>query len=409
MSIREELNDRDIQHRKDFADYVTHHAASDWHREVLDPLYQHWVSVNRDHFEGTCVEPYITLGDPGSPRLLGVYLPVGEFGSQAQIIIRPMLIDGEHKRLRPGDEYAEGRMRFVKDVLLHESVHQYCHEKLKDPEKSYKGHGPIFTGQCNRIGATLGLPPVRLAKKGRKDEHLPTCADWPHNVRPADYYLGAVVEEQPRPKPDDDGEDDTPQTFPCPFDPKEAGPVLRANFDQAGRQELVFELLPVADFNAATVKAIMNAISPPKPEAEAKEEPPARPKRSRRIPANGDTKRTGDARPKRGKTVSASSDKAKRKPGKPVSANGDKSPPERRKDVSAGGDKATPVLKKGDRVRSKRQGTTPRGMTGTIIDTIDSRLAKSRPGMDYRIKWEDGTTEWERIGTGTAGTIEAIE
>jgi hypothetical protein len=42
MSIREDLNDHDVKHRTEFADYATHHAASDWHREYLARLYEHW-------------------------------------------------------------------------------------------------------------------------------------------------------------------------------------------------------------------------------------------------------------------------------------------------------------------------------------------------------------------------------
>jgi hypothetical protein len=34
---------------------------------------------------------------------------------------------------------------------------------------------------------------VRPAKARGKDKDLPTCAEWPHNVRPPGYYLGAYV------------------------------------------------------------------------------------------------------------------------------------------------------------------------------------------------------------------------
>jgi hypothetical protein len=58
-------------------------------------------------------------------------------------------------------------------------------------EDGFHGHGPKFRDQCNRIGALLGLPPVRTSKARGKDKALPSCAQWPHCVRPADYYLGA--------------------------------------------------------------------------------------------------------------------------------------------------------------------------------------------------------------------------
>src|SRR5262249_54286367 len=64
----------------------------------------------------------------------------------------------------------------------------------------YKGHGPVFAGECNRIGAALGLPRVRPAKARGKDGHLPSCAQWPHNVRPEGYYLGAYQPPVPKAK-----------------------------------------------------------------------------------------------------------------------------------------------------------------------------------------------------------------
>jgi hypothetical protein len=48
-----------------------------------------------------------------------------------------------------------------------------------------------FAALCNEIGQALGLPPVRSMKKRGKDKDLPSCAHWPLNVRPRDYYLGA--------------------------------------------------------------------------------------------------------------------------------------------------------------------------------------------------------------------------
>ena len=82
------------------------------------------------------------------------------------------------------------------DVFLHETVHQWQHEVLGDLEDGYHGHGPKFRDQCNRIGALLGLPPVRTSKARGKDKALPSCAYWPHCVRPVDYYLGAYPVER---------------------------------------------------------------------------------------------------------------------------------------------------------------------------------------------------------------------
>ena len=113
------------------------------------------------------------------------------FGGHGQVRLRPSLLTGSHPSVRGGDQYAEGRFRLVADVFLHETVHQWQHEVLGDLEDGYHGHGPKFRDQCNRIGTLLGLPPVRTSKARGKDRALPSCAYWPHCVRPADYYLGA--------------------------------------------------------------------------------------------------------------------------------------------------------------------------------------------------------------------------
>jgi hypothetical protein len=43
------------------------------------------------------------------------------------------------------------------------------------------------------VGKNLGLGQVRVAKARGKDKDLPSCADWPHCVRPRNYYRGAFV------------------------------------------------------------------------------------------------------------------------------------------------------------------------------------------------------------------------
>jgi hypothetical protein len=243
MSVREKLNAADIRHRREFADYATHDSASDWHRETLDRLYAHWDSANRDHFENACVKPHILLAEPKTPSALGDHANVSGWGSRNQIRLRPTLITGKHKMLKEGDEYAEGRMRYVEDVLLHESVHQYCDEVLHTPETSYKGHGPTFAGECTRIGATLGLPPVRPAKARGKLKDLPSCAQWPMNVRPREYYLGALADPEPKAADEDEAGDEDMLTFPCPLNAVEAVPVLAAHFDQAGKETIAAGLV----------------------------------------------------------------------------------------------------------------------------------------------------------------------
>jgi hypothetical protein len=190
-------------HRREFVDYVISHAKT-WHRGHMTRLYEAWERWNDQYFDGKLVVPYLLLTVPASPRAYGDYGRVSCFGGYGQTRIRPKLLTGEHPHLRPEPEYAEGRALFVLDVFLHESVHQWAHEVLDNDEASYKGHGPLFAGKCNAVGELLGLPPVRAAKARGPDQDLPSCAQWPHNVRPPGYYLGAFVgpaeEETARPQ-----------------------------------------------------------------------------------------------------------------------------------------------------------------------------------------------------------------
>jgi hypothetical protein len=43
------------------------------------------------------------------------------------------------------------------------------------------------------VGKKLRLAQVRIAKVRGKDRDLPSCALWPHCVRPRNYYHGAYV------------------------------------------------------------------------------------------------------------------------------------------------------------------------------------------------------------------------
>ncbi|MHB8204796.1 MAG: hypothetical protein ACYDHG_13965 [Desulfomonilaceae bacterium] len=165
-------------------------------RACCQELYEKWHAYNRDYFEEKLVIPtYILLGTPTKPSVLGQYSTVSSFGGTSEIRIRPTLFTGKHPSI---NAYApmEGRKRFLFDVLLHEMNHQYAEEILRKPEDSFHGHGPVFRDQCNRISDILGITQrVRTAKKRGKDKDLPSCAQWPHNVRPDGYYLGAWIEK----------------------------------------------------------------------------------------------------------------------------------------------------------------------------------------------------------------------
>jgi len=181
-----------VQHRREWWDFVLREAEP-WHRDHLALLFSLWEHWNREHLDGKMVPPYILLAEPVAPNVYGDTTSVSGFGGRSQIRLRPSLLTGTHPHVRAGSQYAEGRARFVADVLRHEMIHQWQIEITGNRETGYHGHGPGFRDRANEIGAALGLAPVRDSKRRGADADLPSCSGWPHNVRPIDHYLGAYT------------------------------------------------------------------------------------------------------------------------------------------------------------------------------------------------------------------------
>jgi hypothetical protein len=199
----------DIKHRQEFKDFVIAHADAVY-KPILRQLYGLWEAYTKELLKEPMIPPYIMLSSPSRPQALGDFSPVSGFGGHSQIMIRPTLLTGHHKVLKKGARYAEGRFLFVADVLLHETIHQYHQEVTGETEESYKGHGPNFRDTCNEIGEHLRLLPVRVAKARGPEKDLPSCAYWPHCVRPAGYYKGAFVTSEDQDRASDiDAEDET--------------------------------------------------------------------------------------------------------------------------------------------------------------------------------------------------------
>lgn len=192
------LTETQIAHRQQFRDFVLNEAQA-WHRAHLTRLYALWEKWNTMYYNGSLTPPYILITPTESPKAYGDCATISAFGGRSQIRIRTSLLLGTHPHVRPGEEFAEGRQRLIDDILLHEQVHQYHHEITGSLEDSYHGHGPAFAAMCNQIGSALGLPPVRSMKKRGKEKDLPSCAQWPLNVRPEGYYLGAYKMTEPDP------------------------------------------------------------------------------------------------------------------------------------------------------------------------------------------------------------------
>jgi hypothetical protein len=161
-------------------------------------LYEAYHEYNARFWGGKLAAPLIQVTPCSAARAWGDYTSKDVHGLTSKIRVAP-------KQAARGDLWA-------KDIVLHEMVHAWQYEiaKIEDVEMSYRGHGPRFAAECNRIGAQLGLPPVGV--KGRRG--LPDCAHWPFNVRPDGYYPepyqpATRTPKQPtEPEPEQDDEPD---------------------------------------------------------------------------------------------------------------------------------------------------------------------------------------------------------
>jgi hypothetical protein len=113
---------------------------------------------------------------------------------ERMIYLNEQLVYGHHDYLRPGKEYAHGRYRLMSDVLLHEMIHQYQREIMKNPgytkTKRYCCHGKSFCQKASEIAKKIGLEKVRPNRQ-------PASKQWPGSARDKEYYLGSYDYDHP--------------------------------------------------------------------------------------------------------------------------------------------------------------------------------------------------------------------
>jgi len=158
-------------------------------------LYRRWYEYNLAYFNGALLPLEITVDHIPSPSFGNWYL--GQYyARRRRIVLEAEFLTGRHVAVRSGDQYAAGRFRVIADTLLHEMIHQYQVEVLQlkrfdaSGKRLHHVHGKGFAEKANFIGQLLGLAPVSFTRD-------PFNKDWPHNVRPASYYLGAYSNEFP--------------------------------------------------------------------------------------------------------------------------------------------------------------------------------------------------------------------
>jgi hypothetical protein len=162
------------------------------YRERLQKFYGVWRAFNEDFFEAALREPHLTLGRT-APRSLGHCSPITDYGGEVQVTLNARLVFGDNTEWVVRAWPAEGSKRFIDDLLLRLTVRQFVVEMKRTEEEGYRGYGPMFVTQANRIGDVLGLESV-VPRNRRFNDSKPVACGWPHCVRPSGYYGQDITE-----------------------------------------------------------------------------------------------------------------------------------------------------------------------------------------------------------------------
>ena len=187
------LSKEQHEERRRQREFAMEHAEPEY-RTPLQRLHQDWTDWNVTHFGGKLVEPHIGFGRT-APRSLGHCSPTTKYGGRLDITLNEGLFFGPNRDWIIHPLPAEGASRFVEDLLLRFTVRQYVLEVEGTDEPGYRGFGPVFTREANRIGLALLLPPVTARHRPTGDPDEPLASGWPHCVRPPGYYGDDVTEQ----------------------------------------------------------------------------------------------------------------------------------------------------------------------------------------------------------------------
>jgi hypothetical protein len=179
-----------IAERRRRRHYATHEADPRY-RQLQDICYADWDGFNQNDFDGQLTEPHIAFGRTAGRRLSHCN-PTTSYGGYVEIILNDGIVFGTSRHvINPLP--AEGTRLYLRDHLRRETVRQYVLEVQKDEETGYRGYGPRFAAEANRIGAREGLPRVVARRRGERHAGQHVACNWPFHGRSAGYYLGDVV------------------------------------------------------------------------------------------------------------------------------------------------------------------------------------------------------------------------
>ena len=172
------------EERRAYADFASRHGEAQY-RAPLAELYATWLGFSNEYFAGRLLEPHLAFGRT-APRSLGHCQQTTGYGGRLQITFNDGLVIAPNRDWVINPWPAPGLQRFVEDLLLRFTVRQHVLEVEGAQEEGYRGYGPRFTKEANRIGLTLGLPRSSYAAApGTTMMALPAMAGPTASARPA--------------------------------------------------------------------------------------------------------------------------------------------------------------------------------------------------------------------------------
>lgn len=190
------------------------------YRELVTNLYAQWETWDRDLFGSVFtsaeLQPLIKIASTNEIAGLGRFQTRNESNyNRSTIMLSETILNGQAMHLENGDYSHQGQIRYLRDILLHEMIHQFQHDvvyhgttiKLDDEWgiawedenrkcggcRLLKSHGIVFSKMANKIAEMLNLnqvgcqcEPNRLAEF---DNRL--SSDFPMCGRSAEYYEDA--------------------------------------------------------------------------------------------------------------------------------------------------------------------------------------------------------------------------
>lgn len=174
---------------------------------LLEKIYEEWHVFSTAMVGGRLTPPIIRLGEINHPRTLGHFTAATRAGESSVIVVRETLLfgrsNGDQSAFYASPGHFEDRLRFVIDILRHETLHQIAREIYQRDERHDAGHGPLFRALCIQWldleggvggGRFVAFPGDRRRKRCKPGEE--SAQHFPYAHRPRRYYGDLILRDE---------------------------------------------------------------------------------------------------------------------------------------------------------------------------------------------------------------------